>query len=110
VDRTVPLTFQWTGGDPTRNLIVVGGSSDSKTKASGGFLCLVPVSAGKFTVPLSILADLPVTRPLTGKDDAFGGIGILSAPVITSPAFTASGLDAKVVLSGWASIKTVQIK
>jgi hypothetical protein len=110
VDRATPLTFKWTGGDPARNLLVVGGAADSKTKNNGGFLCLVPAAAGTFTVPVSILADLPTTRPLTGNDDSFGGIGLMMAPVATSPAFSATGLDARTIMTGWASIKTVEIK
>lgn len=111
VTRSTPLIIRWTGGDPTRNLIVMGGAADSKTKSAGGFLCLVPASAGTFTVPVSILADLPTTRPLTGgADDSFGGIGLMMAPVATSPSFNATGLDARTVMTGWGSIKAVEIK
>jgi hypothetical protein len=89
----------------------VGGAADNKTKHTGGFLCLVPASAGTFTVPVSILADLPTTRALAGNnEDSLGGIGLMMAPVATSPAFSATGLDARTIMTGWASIKTVQIK
>lgn len=92
-------------------MVIAGGASDAKTKASGGFFCLVNVSAGSFTVPVSFLADLPATRPLTGNgQDALGGIGLVSAPFGVPPSFNATGLDSKMIVTGSASIKTVQIQ
>ena len=111
VNRSTPLTITWTGGDPGQMMVVAGGAADSKTKTSGGFFCLVPVGPGTFTVPVSILADLPTTRPLTGgSDDSFGGIGLLSVPQGLPPTFNATGLDTRIIMTGSASIKTVQIQ
>ena len=111
VDRTMPLNITWTGGEPGQLMVVAGGASDSKTKNSGGFFCLVPVGPGKFSVPVSVLADLPPTKPLTGgSEDSFGGIGLISVPQGTPPTFTATGLDNRLIVTGSASIKTVQIQ
>jgi uncharacterized protein (TIGR03437 family) len=111
INRNTPLTITWTGGDPGRMMVLVGGASDSKSKNSGGFMCLVPTDAGTFTVPVSILADLPATRQLTGgAEDAVGGLGLISMPFGAPPSFNASGLDSKMIVTGSASIKTVQIQ
>jgi hypothetical protein len=111
VDRASPLTITWTGGDPSQMMIIAGGSQDAKTKQSGGFFCLVPSTAGKFTIPASMLADMVPTRPLTGgPDNTIGGISLISIPQGNPPKFSASGLDSGFVIAGSATLKTVQVK
>ena len=110
VDRTVPLNLTWTGGDPAETVVIAGVVSDSKSKKSGGFACLVAASAGQFTVPASILADLPPTRPLTGTDDTLGAIALGVLPLTNLPRFGASGLTSGYGIAGSISVKTVQVK
>ena len=111
VDRTMPLTINWTGGDATQLLVIAGGAQDDKTKHSGGFFCLVDSTKGTFSVPVSVLADVPATRPLTGTpNDAVGGIALVSVPKGTPPTFNASGPDNRFVVVGSVSLKTVQIQ
>ncbi len=111
VDRASPLTVTWSGGDASQMLMIAGGAADAKTKGAGGFYCLAPSTAGTFTIPVSILADVPPTRPLTGgPDDSFGGIALVSVPQGNPPKFSATGLDNGFIIFGSATLRTVQFK
>jgi hypothetical protein len=81
VDRSKPVTVNWTGGIPGTYVQVGGGSTT--ISASASFLCIAPVEAGQFTIPSYILGSMPVGN---------GGINLLnqSAPQY----FPASGLIA----------------
>ncbi len=66
IDRTQPLTITWTGGDPN-GFVDITGIASTATASSGpvagvtpGNLveCLVPASAGKFTIPAFVLEAL----------------------------------------------------
>jgi len=61
IDRTKGLQVTWTGGNPGTS-VVIGGTSSSMTRPPvlNGYICLVPVEAGQFTVPPYILQALPV--------------------------------------------------
>ena len=91
-------------------VIIAGGAEDAKTKNADGFFCLAPVSAGQFTISPSILADVPPTRPLTGENDAMGGLTVGVWPAGTPPQFTAKGLDTGYLMTGSLVVKTVQFK
>ena len=81
VDRTAPLTVNWTGGIPGTYVQIGGGSTT--ISASATFLCIAPVEAGQYTIPSYVLEATPAAN---------GGINLInqSAPV----AFPASGLSA----------------
>ncbi len=69
----MPLT--WTGGDPTQLLYIFGYSTD-QNGAGKGFLCYANQSRGSFTVPASILTQLPASTSINagpGLDFAFPG-------------------------------------
>jgi len=79
IDRTKPLTFTWTGGNPG-TFITLSGSVTAKGLTIG-FSCRVLVDPGKFTVPAYILFGMPAgsggalmqqqvisTFPITGVD------------------------------------------
>jgi hypothetical protein len=111
LNRNTPLTLTWTGGDPSQTMLVVGGAQDNSTHTAGGFMCLVPATKGTFTVPVSILADLQPTKPLTGgPGDSLGGLAILTVPTGGALTFTATGVDNKFVVVGSVSLKAVQIQ
>jgi uncharacterized protein (TIGR03437 family) len=84
VKRSDGITFTWTGGAPQTFVTVSGFSSTSSngTGAAAGFGCNVPVSAGQFTVPASVLLALPA------------GTGTVSIQNFTLPVpFSATGID-----------------
>jgi hypothetical protein len=85
VNRSDGVTFTWTGGAPQTYVTISGRSSsvpDAPASPSAAFACNIPVSAGRFTVPPSVLLALPP------------GSGSLAIQNFTQPVpFAATGLD-----------------
>jgi uncharacterized protein (TIGR03437 family) len=67
VVRSSPLTINWTGGNASDMLEIVGASSTStgtganQVTTSTEFICITTAGAKTFTVPSSILTQLPAT-------------------------------------------------
>jgi uncharacterized protein (TIGR03437 family) len=103
VDRTQPLTVNWSG---TGAVTVEGVSYDAPTNTSTEFQCQAPAGSTSFTVPAWILANLPFSKIASPSSQALIGISSVSAPV----PFTASGLDsgAVVVVSGQEKFVTLK--
>jgi len=59
IDRTKGLLVTWTGGNPGTYVYVTATSTSPGLQLLGGYTCLVPIDAGKFTVPSYILSGLP---------------------------------------------------
>ena len=86
--RTSPLTINWSGGGGDDIVTIVGisgsrvpGSSDNNPLFDGAqFYCFAAATAGTFTVPTSILQQLPAAAGFSvGLDGAdFNSIGLLS--------------------------------
>ncbi len=98
VNRAQPLTVTWSAPDVlTTAIAILGANYDTPSDSTGMFLCLASPSAGTFSVPPWILANVPQSRPRKYQSR---GILILGAlRVDPSSAFTASGLDAGVAAS-----------
>ena len=70
IDRSQPLTITWTGGDPSGFVDITAIGSTAATSSgpvagvTPGMLveCLVPASAGTFTIPTFVLSALPSTQ------------------------------------------------
>jgi uncharacterized protein (TIGR03437 family) len=113
INRTSPLTLNWTGGDSTQTVMILGGSTDQTSKASGGFLCVAPAGAHSFTVPVTALADLVPTTAAPSSSDSSGPIGILGLMPMylgNMQAFTAPGLDVGIVFSTTMTAQTVLVQ
>jgi hypothetical protein len=114
VDRSKPLTLTWTGGDPAGTMLVIGGSSDPNSQASGGFTCLAPISAGTFTVPVNSLADLVAVNPSasvsSGSSSQLGVLGLMPLPLTSPQKFTATGLDLAFAFQSTMVLESVQVK
>ena len=91
VSRSSPLVLAWTGGNSTDPVQIFGysgtssGSGASAVTTATEFMCATTAGTGGFTVPASILSQLPATAA-----SAAGGTGLLevaSGPTPTS--FTA---------------------
>jgi hypothetical protein len=80
VNRSQDVIVTWTGGIPGTWVQIGGGSTT--INASGTFICLAPVSAGRFTIPSYVLMASPVGN---------GGISLINQS--NNQPFTASGLD-----------------
>ena len=114
IDRSVPLTLAWTGGDPAATMLVLGGSSDPNTEASGGFACLAAMGAGTFTIPVNTLADLVAVDPVapmpSGQSSQLGVLGLMPLALGNAQKFTAKGLNAGYAFETAMSLKSVQVK
>jgi hypothetical protein len=83
VTRSAGLTLNWTGGNST-DVVEIFGSSGSSS-ASASFFCITTAGAGTFTVPASILNQLPaVTVQAITAGTATGSLSVLSSPTPAS--------------------------
>ena len=83
VTRSAGLTLNWTGGNSTDFVYVIGGAGP--TANSTTFLCTSTAGAATVTVPASILNQLPaVTAAAITAGTATGFLAILSGPSPTS--------------------------
>jgi hypothetical protein len=106
VNRSQGLTLSWSGGDPQRETVLIQGvSSDIPTHSSASFICAVSPSAGSFTVPPYVLANLPATRSTEVQPKAWLFLG--SIPLNGAASFAAQGLDAGFAVFGAWNAKSV---
>jgi hypothetical protein len=110
VDRSAGLRLTWSGGDPSQQLLLIaGGSTDQKSKASGGFVCFVPTTAGSYTVPPSVLGNLPPSVA-DKPEDSIGALLFGTIPAGNYAKFTATGLDVGHIFYASLSAKTIPYK
>jgi uncharacterized protein (TIGR03437 family) len=113
INRGSPLNLFWTGGDSTQTVMILGGSTDQTSKASGGFVCVAPAGVHSFTVPVTALADLVPTTAAPSSSDSSGPIGILGLMPMhlgSMQSFTAPGLDVGIVFNTTMVAQTVQVQ
>ena len=89
INRSAGLTLNWTGGNASDIVEIIGGSSS--TTGSGAstvtttteFICLTTAGQGTFTVPSSILSQVPATTATSpgSLEVASGVIGSFTAPL-----------------------------
>jgi uncharacterized protein (TIGR03437 family) len=84
VTRANGLPVTWSGGSGTGLIRILGTSAADNTFTSGAsFRCLVPVAAGTFTIPPSVLMAMPPNN--------FGGLRF--QPLVGAVNWPGSGLD-----------------
>ncbi|MFI4980992.1 MAG: hypothetical protein ACHQIO_11635, partial [Nevskiales bacterium] len=111
INRGSPLTLAWTGGDSGTTVMILGGSTDQTSKASGGFLCVAPAGATSFTVPVNSLSDLvPTTAAASGSSGPIGLIGLMPMHLGNTQKFTAPGLDTGVIFNTNMTAQTVKVQ
>jgi hypothetical protein len=110
INRAAGVTVTWSGGDPAQTVVIGGGSTDQKSKKSGGFICLAPASAGTFTVPPSALTDLPATGSVIGPSDSLGTLFLGAAPLANPPTFTAPGIAAGRIFYTFLTARVVPVQ
>ena len=89
IPRASPLTVTWTGG--AGGLVNVlgaaltraGGTGASATYSALGFNCTAPASAGSFTVPSSILQQLPAVSG-DATTASFGLLSLFAVPDVST--------------------------
>jgi uncharacterized protein (TIGR03437 family) len=106
VNRNQSLTFTWSGGDDSKLVLIAGASLDQTAKAAGGFFCFVPSAPGSYTVPASVLGNMPAT---VGASSSLGAMIIGSFPT-NYASFTAVGLDSGLIFNATLYLTTVTIQ
>ena len=106
IDRNQNLTFTWSGGSDSMLVLIAGAGLDQTAKDAGGFFCFVPSAPGSYTVPASVLGNLPAT---VGSSSALGAVIIGSFPTNYAK-FTASGLDSGLAFNATLFLTTVSLK
>jgi hypothetical protein len=111
INRSSPLTLTWTGGNSSQLVLILGGSTDQTSKASGGFVCLAQATAGTFTVPVNALADLISTAGATSSNGPVGILGLMPLqPGSMNLTPLPKGLDVGVVFDTTMTVQTVQVQ
>ncbi|MFN7920224.1 MAG: hypothetical protein U0Q16_09015 [Bryobacteraceae bacterium] len=102
INRGSGVTVRWSGGDPS-TFASISGSSVDQSQAGAAFICIERVSAGQFTVPASILTQLPASTAIGAGGVSFvlrGTFGVTASSALTRlPA--PQGADILTVGTGW---------
>ncbi|MCC6861453.1 MAG: hypothetical protein IT158_22990 [Bryobacterales bacterium] len=112
ISRATALKVDWTGGGSGLVEItgiaakITGGTQEDPVGDATVFNCVAQASAGTFTVPTSVLQQLPAVA--AGAQDAVGYLQVLAIPDMTKGQgrFDASGLDRGFISYAVGSSKT----
>lgn len=97
VTRSSPLTVRWTGGD-SGSIVTITGTSVTTSGSGGAFICLANRSAGQFTIPASIMTQLPASSVISAGGFSLVTRGLLAVSLGGNGVrATASGVDYLVV-------------
>jgi uncharacterized protein (TIGR03437 family) len=119
IPRASPLNVTWTGGGTGLVTIAgtamtqAGGTSTNRIYSSTIFNCIAPAAAGSFTVPSSVLEQLPaVSSDATGN--SFGTLSVVAIPdaskgqgTFTAPLTAGGTVDLGILSYGIAFIQTI---
>jgi uncharacterized protein (TIGR03437 family) len=108
VDRSRPLTLHWSGVGADRIVLVLATNVDQISTAIGTTLCAVRGAAGQFTIPPSMLANIPASKDLPGVP--FDQLFVVSIAAKAATAMQAPGLTEGAVLSLYAIGRMVEYR
>jgi uncharacterized protein (TIGR03437 family) len=97
VDRSAGLTLRWTGGNASDLVQIIGSSSNttgsgaSAVSDTWSFVCSTNAGAGSFTVPASVLLQLPAVSSSSTTGSGFLEIASSVSPATFDAALTAGG-------------------
>ncbi len=95
IQRDRPLTVEWTGGDPERELIrilgVVSSSELASVRVRATFVCTATPNQGFFEIPADVLSNLPASVGEGESSTARLYVGL--SPLPETLRFEAAGLD-----------------
>jgi hypothetical protein len=110
IDRSQDLTVTWTGGDPTSEYVLIGGSVSISTMNNPAamtiFGCAERADAGRFVIPSWVLS----TQPINSTDPTASSFGVGRVPLLGGARFSGNGLDAGYFAYGEMSLKNVTYK
>ncbi|MFN7934265.1 MAG: hypothetical protein U0R19_13125 [Bryobacteraceae bacterium] len=100
IDRTKPVTFNWTGGRDTETVSIIGTSVQLNPQFVATFRCLERAPVGTFTVPAWVLSALPPAAN-----------GTLSLTINSEPVrFEARGVDTATFSASSGSGRTITFR
>ncbi len=97
VTRSTPLQLSWTGGNSADAVEIIGYSGTTTTSGTTSttnateFICTTTAGTGGFTVPASVLNQLPPTASTANGGTGFLEVSSGPAPTSFSPSLTAGG-------------------
>jgi len=97
VSRSSPLQLGWTGGNSSDSVEIIGYSGTTTTSGTTAttnateFICTTTAGTGAFTVPASVLSQLPATASTANGGTGFLEVSSGPAPTPFSPSLTAGG-------------------
>jgi hypothetical protein len=116
VDRSQPLQVTWSGGEPS-TLVFIQGTSfvvdiDTGEEVTGAsFTCVANNTAGQFTVPASVLGQLPASSRIDAGGFSFVMRGSLAiASTGTGVRMFASGVDYLTAGNQWGIAQSTEYK
>ncbi len=108
IDRSRPLTLKWRGMSNDRLALIFATNTGQLSTAIGTCLCTVRASAGRFTIPAELLANIPESVEMPGIP--YDQLFLVSLPETALPGFEASGIDAAALLNVYSVGRIVQYK
>ncbi|HTC34533.1 MAG TPA: hypothetical protein VK724_14225 [Bryobacteraceae bacterium] len=97
IDRSQPLTLNWSGGTSPAS-VLIGGYIASETTQFVGFVCVEDAGKGTFTIPSFILSALPPAET--------GGAMFIAAHPLSQPV-TIPGVDLAYAINGSSDSESV---
>ena len=88
VDRSHGVTLHWKPGSPDQAMFIMASNVDQITTAIGSCICSINASAGQFTIPPTMLANIPASQDVAGVPYDELLLGASTA----NPGLNASGL------------------
>jgi hypothetical protein len=108
VDRDRPLTMHWSGLAGDRTVLILATNVDQITTAIGTTLCAARATAGQFTIPAAMLANLPASKDMAGVP--YDQLFVISMPMKTVPVIQARGIDGGAIVSVYAIGRFVEYR
>ena len=108
ITRSQGFTANWSGAAAGNSVFVTGAGTDLPANASAVFLCLAKPGDTSLTVPADVLANVPAAHARLVQSR--GVIYVGQWPVAAPLTFTATGLDAGVVVPVEISGRTVKFQ
>ena len=95
IDRSQNFTVRWTGGDASKEFVVVAGLGIDIDNFTGRvFVCTERASAGAFTIPSFVLSSMPGIGASADPTTLNGLLWVGNTSLLSQNKFTAAGLNA----------------
>ncbi len=108
VNRSQPLTVNWSGVASGYSVLVTGGGIDIPANATTSFVCLARPGDTSLTVPPTVLANIPAAHARLSQ--SLGAIYVGEMPLTNPVVFSAPGLTAAQLMPSQVLGKSVSFQ